>query len=100
MALANDIFVASSELDAYLIISAVSIVVTILLPSMDLWRSSKISLAVLLSAPITILSGFKVSARAVPSRKNSGQDAMSKDIPLGITCLTIFSTWQLVPTGR
>ncbi len=75
------IFVAKNAFDAYLIISAVSIFVTrtgVLLSTCSRYISLTMSAAVLLSAPITILSGKIKSLTAAPSLRNSGFDTTSK----------------------
>ena len=99
MALANEILVDNNELDAYLIISAVSTLHIKVLPSIGSCSSNNIFLAFSLSVPITTLSGCKVSFKAVPSRKNSGQDAISNNAVDFLVWTMIFPTFLLVPGG-
>ena len=103
--LMNAIFVARNELVTYLIISAVSGVVTImgLLECTNTWYSSRSSRSARAEpTPSTMRSGFKKSDTDLPSRKNSGLDATSNgcDTPrAAMRSRMIRPTSREVPTG-
>ena len=75
MALTNETFVARNALQAYLIVSAVGGSVTTR-GALIRRKSDEILIAVDSSAaPMTILSGWRKSCTADPSRRNSGFEA-------------------------
>ena len=73
IAFAKETLVAKSAFDAYFTSCALRMSHKILSPEIGACSESKIFWDFFEAAPITILSGFKVSSIAVPSLKNSGQ---------------------------
>ena len=77
MALIKDILVARKALEAYLVSWADWGVVKTNGALIFWWSWIRTFLAFSVSVPMIIRGGFKASSRAEPSRKNSGQEAIS-----------------------